>query len=83
MRIRASRRPQMWKMKSSGSSRWKKVRAEEGEGTKVNEDQNFWKTTDVKDEDFWFLEVEEWGSEPVKHVLPNFLGPYPDQWICR
>ncbi len=46
-------------MKSSGSSRWKKVRAEEGEGTKVNEDQNFWKTTDVKDEDFWFLEVEE------------------------
>ncbi len=34
-------------VRSSGSSRWMKVRAEEGEGTEVNEDQSFWKTTDV------------------------------------
>ncbi len=46
-------------MRSSGSSRWKKVRAEEGEGTEVNEDQSLWKTTNVKDEEFWFLKVEE------------------------
>ena len=25
----------------------------------VNEDQSLWKTTDVKDEEFWFLKVEE------------------------
>ncbi len=46
-------------MRSSGSSRWKKVRAEQGKGTEVNEDQSLWKTTDVKDEEFWFLKVEE------------------------
>ena len=45
-------------MRSSGSSRWKKVRAEGGR-TEMNEDQSFWKTTDVKDEEFWFLKVEE------------------------
>jgi hypothetical protein len=53
-------------MRSSGSSRWKKVRAEQGKGTEVNEDQSLWKTTDVKDEEFWFLKVEEgksWGGK--------------------
>ncbi len=49
-------------MRSSGSSRWKKVRAEEGEGTEVNEDQSFWKTTDIKDEEFGFLKVKEPGG---------------------
>jgi hypothetical protein len=37
-------------MRSFGSSRWKKVRAEE-ERTEHNEDKNQWKTADVKDED--------------------------------
>ncbi len=46
-------------MRSSGSSRWKKVRAGEGVRTEVNEDQSLWKTTDVKDEEFWFFKVEE------------------------
>jgi hypothetical protein len=43
-------------MRSSGSSRWKKVRAEGGR-TEVNEGQSRWKTTDVKDEEFWFLKM--------------------------
>ncbi len=52
-------------MRSFGSSRWKKVRVCEGGRTEVNEDQSLWKTTDVKDEEFWFLRVEEgksWGG---------------------
>ncbi len=35
------------------------MRAGEREGTEVNEDQSFWKTNDVKDEEFWFLKVVE------------------------
>ncbi len=46
-------------MRNSGSSRWKKVRVRVGVRTEVNEDQSLWKTTDVKDEEFWFLKVEE------------------------
>ncbi len=36
----------------------KNVRAEGGR-TEMNEDQSLWKTTYVKDEEFWFLKVEE------------------------
>ena len=32
---------------------------EGGEKPEVNEDKSLWKTTDVKDEEFWFLKVEE------------------------
>jgi hypothetical protein len=81
---RASGRPQMWRMRSSGSSRLKNVRAEGGR-TEMNEDQSLWKTTYVKDEEFWFLKVEEgkswgggrnwgeWRSEPLEdHICEGW-----------
>ncbi len=58
-------------MRSSGSSRWKKVIAE-GDRTEVNEDQSFWKITEENED-----------QNLANKVVPSVLDPDPDQWICR